>query len=175
MTAIIYYVAMSLDGYIATSNGGVDWLSQFEIAGQDYGYADFYGSVDALLMGRHTYEQVLEFGEWPYPGKPCWVLSRQAIAVQPPEVTLTSQSPSKMMATLQTHGVERVWLVGGGQLAASFRAAGLISEYILTVMPIILGAGIPLFATSGIQETLKRVECQPFPDGAVALRYIPAN
>jgi dihydrofolate reductase len=69
VTEIIYYVAASLDGYIAMPDGGVDWLSPYNTANEDYGYSAFYGSVDALIEGSRTYEQVLGFGEWPHPGK----------------------------------------------------------------------------------------------------------
>jgi dihydrofolate reductase len=85
---------------------------------------------------------------------------------------MTSSSPSEIVASLQAHRFKRVWLVGGGQLAGSFRASGLISEYIIGVVPTILGAGIPLFAEPGSQEKLKLVECKPFPSGVVLLWYL---
>ena len=70
MPEVVYYVAASLDGYIATPDGGVEWLAPFEGTGEDYGYAKFYTSVDAVLLGRKTFEKSLSFGEWPYPGNP---------------------------------------------------------------------------------------------------------
>ncbi len=66
MTEVVYYVAMSLDGCIATADGGVEWLAPFESGGEDRGYVDFYSSIDSLLMGSRTYEQILSFGDWPY-------------------------------------------------------------------------------------------------------------
>lgn len=172
MTQIIYQVAASIDGYIAASDGSVDWLSSFQIENNDYGYAEFYASIDALVIGSRTYEQVLEFGEWPYPDKPCWVVSGRSLKVEQPEVKLTSKSPGEIVAELQTEKLNRVWLVGGGQLAASFRVQGLISEYMIAVIPMILGAGIPLFGSPGSQEPLNLVECKPFPQGVVLLRYL---
>ncbi|MBW4561500.1 MAG: dihydrofolate reductase family protein [Mojavia pulchra JT2-VF2] len=172
MTQIIYQVAVSIDGYIAAADGSVDWLSAFQIEDNDYGYAQFYASIDALLMGSRTYEQVIGFGEWAYPGKPCWVVSRRSLKVEQPEVRLTSNSPGEIIAELQAQKLNRVWLVGGGQLAASFRAQGLISEYMIAVIPMILGAGIPLFGSPGLQEHLNLVECKPFPQGVVLLRYL---
>lgn len=171
MVEIVYHVAVSLDGYIATPDGGVEWLPSLE-EGSDYGYSEFYASVDALLMGRQTYEKALEFGSWVYPGKPCWVFSKREIKVEQPDVILTTKSPNELIAELNARQHKRVWLVGGGQLASSFRAHGLISEYILGVIPIVLGAGIPLFAASGLQEKLELAECKPFPDGAILLRYL---
>ena len=73
---IIYYVAASLDGLIATPDGGIDWLKPFEGGAEDYGYGEFYASIEAVLLGRATYETALRFPEWPYPGKPYWVFSR---------------------------------------------------------------------------------------------------
>lgn len=175
MTEISYYVAASLDGYIATPDGGVAWLSEFEDGDEDYGYADFVVSLDAVLMGRRTYEQVLPFGPWPYAGKPCWVFSHAELTPAAAEVTITTAQPQEVAAELAAHGLRRAWLVGGAELAASFRAAGLISEYYVAVIPIILGAGIPLFAAPGAPERLTLVESTPYPNGIVMLHYRPAG
>ena len=175
MSEIVYYVASSLDGYIATTDGGVEWLPAIESTGEDYGYYEFYASIDALLMGSRTYEQILRYAHWPYPGKPCWVFSRRHLQVAHTEVILTSQSPRDIVVELHTRRLHRVWLVGGGELAASFRAHGLIDEYVIGVIPTILGAGIPLFASPGPGEQLKLVECKAFPKGEVLLRYLRAS
>jgi dihydrofolate reductase len=172
MTQVVYQVAVSIDGYIAASDGSVDWLADFQIEDNDYGYTEFYASIEALLMGSRTYEQVIGFGEWAYPGKPCWVVSARSRKVEQPEVRLTSKSPCEIVAELQAENLNRVWLVGGGQLAASFRAQGLITEYMIAVIPTILGTGIPLFGATGAQESLKLVECKPYPGGVVLLRYL---
>ena len=174
MPEVVYYVAASLDGYIATPDGGVEWLAPFEGTGEDYGYAKFYASVDAVLLGRKTYEQSLSFGEWPYPGKPCWVFSRQQIEVAQPGVTLTTQSPIEVTAALRARNLRRAWLVGGGELAASFRAHGLITEYIVSIIPVILGAGVPLFASPGPKENLKLADSKSYPNGVTQLRYVRA-
>lgn len=171
MIEVIYYVAASVDGYIATPDGGIEWLPPLEATGEDYGYAAFYASVDALLLGSRTYEQVEGFAEWPYPGKPCWVFSRRQIETARPEVAVTDQDPRDVLREMEAQNVRRAWLVGGGALAASFRARGLITEYIVTIIPMILGAGIPLFASSGPQEPLTLVESKPYPSGLVQLTY----
>jgi dihydrofolate reductase len=168
---IIYYVAASLDAYIATPDGGVDWLAPFESSGEDYGYADFYASIDAVLLGSRTYKQSLAFSEWPYPGKPCRVFSRRRLKAAAPDVTVTARSPAKVVAELKAGGYRRAWLVGGGKLAASFRAKGLITEYVVSVVPVILGAGIPLFASRGPEENLTLAESKSYPNGLVQLRY----
>jgi dihydrofolate reductase len=169
---VVYYVAASLDGYIATSDGGIEWLSPFEGKGEDYGYAAFYASIDAILLGRRTYEQCLTFGEWPYPGKPCWVFSHGAMKTTRPGVTSTNRDPRQMASELQARGLQRAWLVGGGELAGAFRREGLISEYIVSVIPVILGAGIPLFSSGMAHEALKLVETNAYPSGIVQLRYV---
>ena len=170
MPDIVYYVAASLDGYIATPDGGIAWLAPFEAAGEDYGYAAFYASVDALLLGSHTYEQVLG-GQWPYPGKPCWVFSQRSLAPAQPELTVTARAPREVAAELESCGIRRAWLVGGGQLAGAFRAEALITEYIVSIIPVILGAGIPLFGAAGSEEKLELVEHRIYPTGVVHVRY----
>jgi dihydrofolate reductase len=172
MTEIIYYVAVSLDGYIAPPDGKVDWLSAYNTGSEDYGFREFYKSIDALAEGSKTYEQALGFGEWPHPGKPCWVFTKRPLKVKQPEVILTSGTPSEVVAQLNARGFRRVWLVGGAQLAASFRASGLITEYVLSVIPVFLGAGIPLFTAHGPKENLKFVECKTYPTGLVQVRYV---
>jgi dihydrofolate reductase len=169
---IVYYVAASLDGFIATPDGRVEWLAPFEASGDDYGYAAFLASVDVLLLGRTTYEQVLTFGPWPYAGKLSMVFSRRPLA---PEagVTLTARSPVDVAAELDARNLRRAWLVGGGALAASFRAAALITEYIVSVMPVVLGGGVPLFAADGPQERLRLIESTPFESGVIQARYVP--
>ncbi len=169
---IIYYVAASLDGYIATPDGGIEWLAPFEATGEDYGYANFYASIDAVLLGRKTYEQSLSFGDWPYPGKPCWVCSRQPLAIRRPDVQVARGGPSEVAAQLSARGCRRAWLVGGGTMAGAFRAAEMISEYIVAVIPVVLGGGIPLFAGAAPAERLTLTESKVFPNGIVQLHYL---
>ncbi|WP_088893508.1 dihydrofolate reductase family protein [Leptolyngbya ohadii] len=173
---IIYYVAASIDGYIATPDGSVDWLNAFENnseenSGEDYGYEAFYQSIDGLIMGSHTYEQVCSFGEWVYPGKPCWVLSQRSIPVSQPEVTLTHQPPEAIVPLLEAQKLQRVWLVGGGQIATAFYQRGFLDEFILSLMPIVLGSGIPLLQPTERSQMLELTEAKTFPSGVVQLYY----
>ena len=169
--SIVYYVAASVDGYIADADGGVNWLSPFESEGNDGGYEEFYASVDGLMMGNQTYEQILGYGDWPYTGKSCWVFSRRQLSVTRPDVKLTAASPESIMSELLAANLRRVWLVGGGQLASAFRAEGLISEYMITVISIVLGAGIPLFGEEEPAEHLRLIQTKPFSNGIVQLTY----
>src|SRR5215470_14317395 len=90
---IIYSVASSLDGYIATVDAGVDWLSRFHSSPEDRGFGDLESSVDALLLGSHTYEFALKLGQWPSPNKPSWVFTRRKLPILDPSITLTTESP----------------------------------------------------------------------------------
>jgi dihydrofolate reductase len=175
VTEVVYYAASSLDGFIATPEGGLDWLAPFENSGEDYGYSAFYDSVEAVLLGSRTFEQALGFGEWPYPGKPTWVFSSRPLEPVPESVTVTDRSPAEVLDELGSHGVTRAWLVGGGRLAGSFQAAGLISSYIVSVIPVILGAGIPLLGGSGSVQRLQLVDTKQYPDGVLQLRYVPVT
>jgi dihydrofolate reductase len=157
---IVYYVAASLDGFIATADGGIEWLQPFENTGEDYGYGEFYASIEAVLLGRLTYEKCLEFPEWPYAGKPYWVLSKA-----------NGNTPSKVVAEMKERAIRRAWLVGGGKLAAAFRAEGLITEHIVSFVPVLLGAGVPLFDGPGATESLKLLGSRAYGNGIVQLRY----
>src|SRR6266513_899154 len=97
MLHIIYYLESSLDGYIATDEVGVDWLAPFQSASEDHGARNLYSSVDALLMGSHTYEFALKLGHWPSPDKPSWVFTRRDLRVLNPSITLTSQTPAEVV------------------------------------------------------------------------------
>ncbi len=176
MGKISYYVAASLDGYIADADGGVDWLPQDESQDYgDYGYAQFYAGVDALAMGRRTYDQVLSFGEWPYSGKSTYVFTSRPPDANPHEVQFVRDDPAEFARSVAAGYDGVVWLVGGGNLAERFRRAGLIDEYLVFVIPVILGAGIPLFDGDAPLTELSLIETAAHPDGVVMLRYAPAN
>jgi dihydrofolate reductase len=174
MPEVILYIAASLDGYIARKDGGIDWLASVERPDTDYGYAPFYQSIDVALMGRKTWELALSFGEWPYPGKPSLVFTRQKLTSDRDDVTFTSASPEAALADLAARGLKRAWLVGGAELVAAFQKARLIDEYIVSVIPVILGAGIPLFLPTGVEQGLELVGSQRYPSGLVQMTYRPA-
>lgn len=169
MARIVYYVASSLDGFIADSAGGVDWLPAGEP--NDYGYAEFYAGVEALVMGRRTYDQVLGFGEWPYPGKPAYVFTHSPPSDGPPETSFVRANVPDVAREIAERHSGTVWLVGGADLADQFRQAGLIDEYLIFLIPTILGQGVPLFGGSGSPTALELESAQSHADGVVALRY----
>ena len=172
MLEVIYYVAVSVDGYIAAPDGSVDWLARFHIPGEDHGAAELEASVDALLLGSHTYEFALKLGQWPSPDKLSWVFTRRTLPILHPSITLTAQEPRDVVELLASRGLRRAWLMGGGKLAASFHADQLISRYVLSVFPVLLGSGIPLFAPHSLApDALRLVAAKPFESGIVQLTY----
>ena len=171
MARIAYYVAASLDGFIADSSGGVDWLPDGE--SDDYGYAEFYGGVEALVMGRRTYDQALSFGDWPYRGKPAYVFTHSPPSDGLPEVRFVAGSAVDFAREIAERHSGTVWLVGGADLADQFRQACLIDEYHVFVIPIVLGQGVPLFGGRGSQTLLKLEAARPHADGVVQLEYRP--
>ena len=175
MTDVVYYVASSVDGFIATPDGGVDWLSHFESSGEDYGYAGFYISIDAVLMGAHTYEQALGFEPWPYPDKPVRVFTARPLPSAGANVVLAGDDPASVVASLGRDGLSRLWLVGGGALAGSFQAAGLIDTYIISIMPVLLGDGVKLLGGHARSSSIVLEGVVRYPDGVVQHTYRTAR
>ncbi len=172
MIDVVYYVASSLDGYIATADGRVDWLSRFHTPGEYHGAGELQASADALLLGSHTYKFAVNLGHWPSPEKVTWVFTRRDLPVLHPSITLTAQIPRKVINVLASRGLCRAWLMGGGKLASSFHAEQLISRYIISVFPVLLGAGIPLFAPhSSPPDELQFRTAKQFESGIVVLTY----
>lgn len=168
---ITLYIAASLDGFIAGPNGEIDWLSMVDIPGEDYGYNDFYNSVDALVMGRKTYEIPAGEAEWPYPGKPSYVLTRQDLKTDRDDVIFVSDPVENVVESLRSQAFQHVWLVGGGELIRSFLAQDLINEHIISFIPVILGAGIPLYPPPNPQQRLELIGSQQFESGLVQAHY----
>ncbi|MHA1576496.1 MAG: dihydrofolate reductase family protein [Candidatus Thorarchaeota archaeon] len=143
------YIATSLDGFIATSEGDLDWLDEIpNPEGHDFGYAKFMSGIDALVMGRKTFEKVASFGVWPY-SMPVFVLSRSKISVPPGlenKVEIVNKTPKKLVDDLIAHGYQNLY-IDGGITIQNFLADDLIDEMIITRVPVLLGSGIPLFGT----------------------------
>ncbi|MFA7429533.1 MAG: dihydrofolate reductase family protein [Rhodospirillaceae bacterium] len=161
------YAATSLDGFIADAEGGIAWLSDYN--GEDYGTEAFMVSVDALVMGRATYDQVRTFGDWPYPGKRVWVLTTQPLDEGAPPGVKAMADPAALVETLRTRG-GLVWIVGGGQTVLAFLDLGAVDEIEVFVMPILLGAGVPLLPP-GASRKLTLLETETYRTGAVRLLY----
>lgn len=171
MVEVVYFVAASVDGYIAGPTGDLDWLQPFQQGAEDYGYADFYASVDVRLEGSRTYEFELALPEWPAPDKPTIVFTQRDLRVAHDSVQLTREDVDTVMQRLEQQGMRRAWLVGGGELATAFRARGLITRYIISLVPVVLGAGIPLTAPLNRVDALHLTRSRTYPSGIVQLTY----
>ncbi len=174
MRELIYYVATSVDGYIADKNGRVDWLNTFDGQGEDFGYHDFYSRVDSLIMGRATYEQVLGFGEWVYPGKRCWVMSAQKLRTDRDDIFITADTPQAVWQSIGNEEHQNTWLVGGGKVAQAFQNEGLITKFIVSIIPYLLGDGIPLVGLDTQEAKLQLTRSKTYKSGVVQLIYSPA-
>ena len=167
------FIATSLDGYIATADGGLDWLNAVPNPdNSDYGFDEFMGRMDAVVMGRNTFDVVLGFGEWPYP-KPVVVLSRTLTSL--PEglsgkAEILKGSPAKIVEELQQRGYERLY-IDGGQTIQTFLKAELISEITITRVPILLGDGIKLFGK--LDQPLPFILCgsETYKNGLIKSHY----
>lgn len=165
------YMAISLDGFIATPDGAIDWLAPFD--DQDFGYASFFEGVGLLIMGRATFDQILALGPWPYGGRPCWVMSGRPLPEETPdEVSPCAINNAAAIANrARAHGAGDVWIVGGADTAAQFLAAGAVDQIDLFVMPIWLGQGLSLFPAEPppLMATLARSVAHPA--GVAQLTY----
>ena len=165
------FIATSLDGYIARLDGSLDWLPQD--GGEAHGYPEFIATVDALVIGRKTFETVLTFGEWPYGTKPVIVLtSRPGDVIAPPGTVREAMnaSPAEIVARLASRGIEHIY-IDGGVTIQRFLAAGLIQRMIVTRVPVLLGSGIPLFGQSSHDIRLEHVATQAYASGLVQSEY----
>lgn len=166
---ISVYIAMSLDGHIARKDGSLDWLEYGHEGDEDYGSKAFINSIDALVFGRNTYEVVSGFDEWPYKGKRVIVLSRSLNEVRA-EAELFSGQLTELVSSLHSEGIQHVW-IDGGITISQFLEANLVDQMTISVIPIILGSGIPLFNTMDGEKTLQLVSTQSYPSGLVQLKY----
>ena len=171
------FIATSLDGFIARADGNLDWLDAANATvpeGEDCGYNAFMASIDVLVMGRNSYEKVLSFGgQWPYAEKPVIVLSSRTLEI--PEmlkksVTRSSETPQELCARLSQEGIKRLY-VDGGITIQRFLAAGLIDDMTITLIPTVLGNGIPLFGRVEKDILLKHIGTKTYECGFVQLTY----
>ena len=176
MRKIIVLLAISADGFIARKDGAVDWLDRPRPKG-DYGMGDFFKSIDTILMGRKTYDFVVQFQKEgqavPSMGGN---IRHYAFSRKPPKKVLEGfefvKEPIKKFAQrLRAEKGKNIWLMGGGGLIASFLDAGEIDEFIISVIPTFIGEGIPLIAPRRRTVPLKLLSTKKFSDGVVTLHY----
>lgn len=169
------FIGMSLDGFIARPNGELDWMQQEGGEGSgDYGYDNFMARIDAIVMGRKTFEKVLTFGTWPYK-KPVIVLTHRPLRIpaelqKEKKVEIMTGTPKDVVERLAKQGLFRLY-VDGGQTIQGFLNAGFVHELILSRLPILIGTGIPLFGPLQSDIRLRLVETREFPGGMVQSTY----
>jgi dihydrofolate reductase len=185
-----YYCAASLDGYIAESDDSLGWLLDYEGSfegdgvessprGEGGAYEQFYEGVGALISGATTYEFVLDHvggdGEWPYRGKPYWVLSSRDLPApmgEDVDVRVVNARVADLYDEMIAAAGERnLWVVGGGSVASQFADEGLLDEVLVTVVPVVLGAGKPLFDRRLPGGAMQLLGTRVFDTGMVELRY----
>ena len=164
MKKIILYVATSVDGFIARKNGSVDWLTQYNNSGEDFGYKEFLDSVETVILGNTTY------GEFkaPYENKKCYVFSRKNTGKEN-NIIYVNTDVKEFTDGLSEN--ENIWLVGGADITKEFLKNNLIDEFIITIIPIVLGEGIPLFAQGCGEHKLKLLNTKSYDSGVVQLHY----
>jgi dihydrofolate reductase len=176
MAEFVYYVGASLDGYIAQDGGGLGWLEKFDgVEGLGDSYRAFEERVGCVVMGGETYEWIREHhpGEWSY-SAPCWVFSRHEHSTDDgADVVVVRGDVAEFASELQRDAGEKdVYIVGGGDLAGQFLAAGLLDRVIVTLVPVALGGGVPLFGGRALATPRDfRLEGVVQREGTVELDY----
>ena len=164
------YMAVSLDGFIADSAGGVGWLQPYEA--EDVGFGAFLGEIDAIVSGRRTYDQAGGLGSWPYAGKRMVVLSHRPLAPGAPDGVETYTGNIVSLADALTRETDGdIWLLGGASVAQDFLERNLVDRIELYLIPILLGDGVRLFGPRGHSRTLASSEAKHFPNGIIGLFY----
>lgn len=167
MRAVKYFVATSLDGYIAGPNEEIDWL----YTDGDYGWKDFYASIDTVLMGRKTHDIGIAHGMSVFAGKKNYVFSRHLTVDPRGEVEYVSGDPAPLVHRLKAEPGKDLWLVGGAGLAGRFFEQGLVDEVLVGIHPVILGSGLPLVESGYLPRWLDFVSATPYDNGFIALAY----
>lgn len=167
------FIATSIDGYIAKTDGSLDWL--FEIPNpdnSDFGYTDFFKNIDAILMGRITFEKVLTFGKWPY-NKPVYILSNSLKQIDKKlagKVEIVNGEFKSILKKLNERGITNIY-IDGGKTISNFLKEDLIDEMIITRIPVLLGDGIPLFNKSDIELKFEHIKSEVYNNSLVQSYY----
>lgn len=174
MRKVILYIAVSLDNYIARLDGDNTWLHSPELVlpNEDYGYKDLMNSIDTTLMGNNTYEEILGFGvPFPYPDTTNYVFTRSKDKKDTEQVQFISEDLVSFVRDIRQEEGKDIWLIGGAQINTEMLNNGLIDELILSIIPITLGEGIPLFEGKAAEFKFHLEDCKAYESSLVQLRY----
>lgn len=165
---ISVYIAVSIDGYIARSDGSLDWLDRVGGFDEDYGFNNLLSSIDALIIGRKTYEVATTVPD-PYPGKRVVVLSNSLETVRS-GMELYCGDLAELVAKLDREGVQHIW-VDGGVTISQFLSSKMVDTMTLSIIPVILGTGMPLFSVIGKEISCRLISAESYQSGLAQLRY----
>lgn len=168
------YIASSIDGFIAREDGSLEWLDRVYTEEEDYGFSAFFSSVDTLVIGRRTFEIANSVPKWPYAGKRVVVLSKTLTCVREEAELDDGESSLDLVFRLYSEGARHIW-VDGGSAVSSFLRAQIVNQMILSIVPILLGSGIPLFRAVNREILCHEVSSETYPTGLVQLRYELSN
>jgi len=168
---VILYIATSLDGYIAREDGGIDWLQGDGSDPQgDLGYLKFYETIDTVIMGKTTYDQVLTFGEYPYKGIKNYVFTSESRDNRD-DVIFINENVKELIDKLKRETGKSIWVIGGAGILDYFMKENLIDEYIISIIPTILGKGISLFKGNNPEINLQLKHSKNI-NGIVEVHYV---
>ena len=172
MKKIKLCIAASIDGYIAQSDGDLDWLTKYPINPEtNYGYDDFYKSIDTVIMGGQTYRDILNMDfVWPYTDKTTYVVTRNSMGTKE-NIHFITKSIIEEISKLRKENGKDIWLVGGGQLITMLLASDLVDEMIITTIPVILGNGIALFPEQPKESQWELQSNISYKNGVVQAKY----
>lgn len=168
---VISYIATSLDGYIAKHDGDVSFLSAVDKAGEDYGYSEFLKTIDTIIVGRKTYDKVISMGfGYPVSEKEVYVISR---TIKPgyEKMKYYSGSLKKLISELKTNPGKNIFCDGGSEVLNELLNDNLIDEFVISIIPVILGDGIPMFKNGRPSSELRLLSSHEFDTGLVQLHY----
>ncbi len=166
---ISIYIATSIDGYIARKDGNIDWLDRVSGFDEDYGFQKLLNSIDAVILGRNTYEVAASVLDWPYKGKRIVVLSKSLKTVRE-EAELFQGDLTQLISQLHSDGIQHIW-IDGGVTISQFLELKMVDCITLSVIPLILGSGITLFREIGQEFICHLISSQSYPSGLVQLKY----
>lgn len=172
MKKIKLYIAASIDGYIARSDGDLDWLMKYPINSEtNYGYDDFYKSIDTVIMGGQTYRDILDMDfVWPYRDKISNVITRNPMGAKE-NIRFITEKVIENISNLRNENGKDIWLVGGGKLTAMLLNQDMVDEMIITTIPVILGNGIPLFPEQPKESKWELQSSESYKNGVIQIVY----
>ncbi|EGK05266.1 dihydrofolate reductase family protein [Dysgonomonas mossii] len=173
MRKIKLYIATSIDGYIADIGGGLDWLSAYPITPElNYGYDEFFNSVDTVIMGGRTYRDILNMDViYPYKDKISYIITRNKMNNPKEDIHFVSENIIEALSEIKKQEGKDIWIVGGGEIISMLLDNDLIDEMIITIIPMMLGSGIPLFPNIAKELTWKLDNTHSYSNNVLQVEY----